>query len=262
MAATRLILAVGHSARATFTWLAQQPVTIEPKPFSLGVRIEHLQSDIDAGQYGSAAGHPQLPPADYKLACHLPSGRSVYTFCMCPGGQVVAAASEPGGVVTNGMSHFARDSANANSALLVGVDPADFPIPGPLGGMLWQQQIERRAFAAGGSQYRAPAQHVMHFLKARTPAGNRLKPSYQPGVTWCDPADYLPSLVAEALREALPLLNRRLPGFVSPDAILTGPETRSSSPLRILRDNRLQTRLEGLFPCGEEIGRASWRERV
>ena len=261
MPVSHLVLAIGHSARTTFNWLCRHPILIEPKPFSIGVRIEHLQSEINRCQYGELAGHPQLPPADYKLACHLPSGRSVYTFCMCPGGQVVAAASETGGVVTNGMSHFAREDKNANSALLVGVNPADFPTPGPLGGMLWQQQIEQLAFAAGGRNYRAPAQRIGDFLRTQTGKSstehkNLLQPSYQPGVNWTDLDRCLPPMITEALREALPVINRRMPGFAAPEAILTGPETRSSSPLRLVRDTTLQSAISGLYPCGEGAGYA------
>ena len=261
--ASQLILAVGHSARDTFEWLSGLPVVLEPKPFSLGLRIEHLQSLVNAAQYGGQAGHPQLPPAEYKMACHLTSGRSVYTFCMCPGGQVVASASEAGGVVTNGMSHFARDQANANSALLVGVVPGDFPEPGPLGGMHWQQQLERQAYAAGGGSYRAPAQLLGSFLSGSTnlPAshlveGESPEPTYQPGVTWCDLADILPPMVRSALQEAIPLLGHKLRGFARTDSILTGIESRSSSPLRICRDDRMQASLNGLYPCGEGAGYA------
>ena len=255
MAASRLILAIGHSARSTFDWLADLPIILEPKPFSLGVRIEHLQSSIDRCQYGKSAGHPQLPPADYKLACHLPSGRSVYTFCMCPGGLVVAAASETGGVVTNGMSHFARDQANSNSALLVSVSPADFPEPGPLGGVRWQQQIEQKAYTVAGKNYRAPAQRVGSLLGLKK-FDSQISPTYQPGVAWCELADFLPPMISIALIEALPQFGRRLAAFTSPDAILTGPETRSSSPLRICRNSVFQTELNGLFPCGEGAGYA------
>lgn len=255
MAAARLILAIGHSARSTFDWLSELPIILEPKPFSIGVRIEHLQSSIDRSQYGKSAGHPQLPPADYKLACHLPSGRSVYTFCMCPGGLVVAAASEAGGVVTNGMSHFARDQVNSNSALLVGVSPEDFPESGPLGGVRWQQQIEQRAFTAAGKNYRAPAQRVGTLLGLKN-INSQILPTYQPGVAWCELADFLPPLIRTALIEALPQFGRRLAAFESPDAILTGPETRSSSPLRICRNDQFQTELSGLFPCGEGAGYA------
>lgn len=255
MSADRLVLAIGHSARPTFDWLAELPIILEPKPFSIGVRIEHLQSSIDRSQYGRSAGHPQLPPADYKLACHLPSGRSVYTFCMCPGGLVVAAASEAGGVVTNGMSHFARDQVNSNSALLVGVSPADFPEPGPLGGVRWQQQIEQKAFAVAGKNYRAPAQSVGSLLGLKN-FDSQIQPTYQPGITWCELADFLPPMISSSLIEALPQFGRRLSAFEFPDAILTGPETRSSSPLRICRNSQFQTELGGLFPCGEGAGYA------
>ncbi len=255
----QLILAVGHSARDTFSWLADLPVVMEPKPFSLGVRIEHRQLAIDQSQYGQPAGHPQLPPAEYKLACHLPNGRSVYTFCMCPGGQVVASASETGGVVTNGMSYFARDQHNANSALLVGVDPEDFPAPGPLGGMHWQRAIEQLAYKAGGQEFRAPAQRLGAFLRQSSSpkiSDDSPNPTYRPGVNWCDLEECLPAAVLESLRTAIPLLDKKLPGFAAADSILTGPETRSSSPLRILRDEHFQASLKGLYPCGEGAGYA------
>ena len=262
----RLILAVGHSARDTFAWLARLPLHLEPKPFSLGVRIEHLQAQIDRRQYGAWAGHPQLPPADYKLACHLPSGRSVYTFCMCPGGQVVAASSEPESVVTNGMSRYSRGQDNANSALLVGVDPDDFPEPGPLGGVSWQRGIERQAYCLGGGNYRAPAERIGSFLGAASGgcppvplqpgSSGDPQPTYRPGVTWCHLADCLPALVHRALQEALPLLGRRFPGFAAPGSVLTGVETRSSSAVRICRDEQLQAALSGLYPCGEGAGYA------
>lgn len=260
--AERVILAIGHSARQTFQLLADKAILLAPKPFSLGVRIEHLQTQIDHGQYGSSAGHPQLPPADYQLSCHLPSGRSVYTFCMCPGGQVVAAASEAGGVVTNGMSHYARNQTNANSALLVGVQPGDFPYPGPLGGIEWQRRLEQQAFDLAGGGYRAPVQYVDEFLndpetrRSLTGSEDRIVPSYRPGVKWCDLDACLPMIVAQALREALPILGRRLIGFDHGKAVLTGIETRSSSPVRIIRNARLQASLTGLFPCGEGAGYA------
>jgi len=182
-----VILAIGHSARDTVTMLANAPVPLAAKPFSVGVRIEHLQHKINQGQYGPQAGHPDLPPAEYKLAVHLPSGRSVYTFCMCPGGQVVASASEPGGIVTNGMSLHARDQVNANSALLVEVRPEDFPEPGPLGGISLQRQMEQLAYDLVGRNYRAPAQRVGDFLVGQPSAGPAgVLPSYTPGVTWTD----------------------------------------------------------------------------
>ncbi|MEA4888870.1 MAG: hypothetical protein VB070_05345 [Clostridiaceae bacterium] len=265
--ADRLILAIGHSARDTITMLEERAVSLIRKPFSIGVRIEHAQQQIDVGQYGMAAAPAGLPPAEYKLACHLPSGRSVYTFCMCPGGQVVAAASEAGGVVTNGMSCHARDLANANSALLVGVEPDDYPGTGPLAGLFWQRTLEQAAFRAGGGQYHAPAQRVGDFLPGPGATGYQsrpggisdrpvVEPSYRPGVCWCDLTECLPPLVSQALREALPLLGRRLKGFAAPEAVLTGIETRSSSPVRIVRDEHCRASVAGLYPAGEGAGYA------
>jgi uncharacterized protein len=263
--ASQVILAIGHSSRATFRWLADLHLSMQPKPFSIGVRIEHPQDLVDHIQYGHFAGHPQLPPADYKLACHLPGGRSVYTFCMCPGGQVVAAASQPESIVTNGMSLHTRSQPNANSALLVGVTPADYPEPGPLGGVIWQEQLERQAFLGGGGQGRAPAERLASFLGLRTDNGASrpahagwpdVQPTYLPGVTWCDLGGCLPAPIRAALREAIPVLDRRMPGFAFPAAVLTGVETRSSSPLRILRDESFQSSLTGLYPCGEGAGYA------
>ncbi len=252
-----VILAIGHSARDTMMMLEKQGIPLVAKPFSLGVRIEHLQCKINQSQYGPQAGHPALPPAEYKLAVHLPSGRSVYTFCMCPGGQVVASASEAGGLVTNGMSFHARDQDNANSALLVEVRPEDFPEPGPLGGIHLQRQIEQHAFALGGRHYRAPAQLAGDFLAGRPSTGPAdVRPSYMPGVTWTDLTLCLPPFVVQALREALPLLDRKLAGFADPAAVLTGVETRSSSPVRILRKETFQSRCQGLYPCGEGAGYA------
>lgn len=256
--ADRVVLAIGHSARDSFEMLCELGVPMEQKPFSLGARIEHPQRLIDQSQYGAFAGHPALGAADYKLSVHLPSGRDVYTFCMCPGGVVVAAASEQGGVVTNGMSAFARDGENANSALLVGVSPADFPSAHPLAGMHLQREWEQRAFLAGGGDYRAPAQRVGDFLLGRkSRALGSVRATYRPGVTPADLSECLPAFALQAMREALPLLDRRLRGFAMPDAVLTGPETRSSSPVRILRGQDGQsTGLVGLFPCGEGAGYA------
>jgi len=257
-AVKEVILAIGHSARDTVTMLANAPVPLAAKPFSVGVRIEHLQHKINQGQYGPQAGHPDLPPAEYKLAVHLPSGRSVYTFCMCPGGQVVASASEPGGIVTNGMSLHARDQVNANSALLVEVRPEDFPEPGPLGAISLQRQMEQLAYDLGGRNYRAPAQRVGDFLVGQPSAGPAgVLPSYTPGVTWTDLALCLPGFATQALREALPLFDQKLSGFAAPEAILTGVETRSSAPVRILREETtLQSCCQGLYPCGEGAGYA------
>ena len=237
-----LVLACGHSARDTFRMLQRAHIVMEPKAFSVGVRIEHLQRAIDRAQYGKAAGHPALGAADYKLVVHLPGGRSVYTFCMCPGGEVVAAASEEFGVVVNGMSRFARDGDNANAALLVGVTPDDFKSRDPLAGTVFQRRIEQAAFGEahemGGEPWQAPAQTVGDFL-ADT-AGNpskKVKPSYARGVVWCDLREILPEFVIDSLAEALPLLDRKLRGFANPDAVMTGVETRSSSPVRIVRDD-------------------------
>lgn len=253
-----VVLAIGHSARDTFEMLYDLGVPMQQKPFSLGARIEHPQSLIDRSQYGAFAGHPALGAADYKLAVHLPSGRDVYTFCMCPGGVVVAAASEEGSVVTNGMSAFARDGENANSALLVGVSPADFPSEHPLAGMHLQREWERRAFVAGGGDYHAPAQLVGDFLAGReSRALGSVRATYRPGVTPGTLCECLPAFVTQAMREAIPLLDRRLRGFALPDAVLTGPETRSSSPVRILRGEDGQSvGLRGLFPAGEGAGYA------
>ena len=254
---SHLILAIGHSARDTFSMLLERSIPMEPKSFSMGVRIEHLQTSVDKAQYGGFAGHPALPAADYKLNCRLPDGTSAYTFCMCPGGYVVAAASEEGGVVTNGMSYSGRDGTNANAALLVTLHPEDFPYEGPLGGAVWQREIEEKAFHAGGSDYCAPAQLVGDFLAGRTSKSlGHIQPTYRPGVTLCDLHDVLPARITSTLEQAIPVLNRYLEGFSDPDAVLTAPETRSSSPVRILRDDSCQSAVRGLFPCGEGAGYA------
>ena len=255
--ASRVLLAIGHSARDTFEALHSAGVPMEPKPFSMGVRIEHPQRQINENQYGPFADAPGLGAADYKLNVQLPSGGSAYTFCMCPGGYVVAAASEPGGVVTNGMSDHARDGENANAALLVTLNPADFPDKSTLGGMYWQRQIEQAAFRAGGSNYRAPAQLVGDFLKRQpSQALGAVQPAYRPGVTLCELHEVLPERITSVLEQALPELDKRLHGFARPDAVLTAPETRSSSPVRILRDETRQSSLRGLYPCGEGAGYA------
>ena len=257
LACSELILAVGHSARDTMEMLLESGVPLEPKAFSMGVRIEHLQREIDQAQYGSFAGHPDLPPADYRLSCRFPEGDSAYTFCMCPGGYVVAAASEAGGVVTNGMSEFRRDAVNSNAALLATLTPESFPAAGPLGGMYWQREIERRAFAAGGGNYYAPAQLVGDFLTGQPSRGpGRVLPSYRPGVTWGDLHQVLPAAITSTLAKALPALEQKLHGFASADAVLTAPETRSSSPVRITRDATFQSTVRGLYPCGEGAGYA------
>ena len=249
----RAILAIGHSARDTFTMLHQRNVPMEPKAFAMGVRIEHKQSMINESQYGE--NNPVLPPADYKLVQHLDE-KSVYTFCMCPGGYVVAAASEEGRVVANGMSYADREGENANAALLVTVSPEEFPIPGTLGGMYWQRQIEEKAYEVSGS-YRAPAQKVGDFLKGIPSTGpGEVQPTYRPGVHWCDLHDVLPAQLTKAMEQALPKLDGQLKGYADPDAVLTAPETRSSSPVRILRGEDRQSLIKGLYPCGEGAGYA------
>ncbi len=253
-----LILAPGHSARDTFEALYRRGVPMEAKPFAVGLRIEHRQADCDAAQYRQYAGHPGLPASSYKLSCHLPNGRGVFSFCVCPGGEVVAAASEPEGVVTNGMSEFARDKENINGAILVNVTPEDFGGDGsPLAGVAFQRSLEAAAYALGSGGYRAPAQRVEDFLARRPSEGpGRVRPSYRPGVTWTDLHDCLPPFVAEALEEALPILGGKLRGYDDPDAILTAVESRSSSPVRILRGPDGQSALRGLYPCGEGAGYA------
>ncbi len=249
------IFAIGHSARDTFKYLQKIDLPLEAKPFAMGVRIEHPQQVVDASQYGCC--NPVLPPADYKLVKHL-EDETVYTFCMCPGGYVVAAASEEGGVVTNGMSLADRDGENANAALLVTLNPKDFPSDDPLAGMYWQQEIEQKAFAAGGGNYHAPAQKVGDFLQGKPSEGaGSVKPTYRPGVKWCDLHDVLPEKITGALKEALPQLDGNLKGFADPDSVLTAPETRSSSPVRIVRDESRQSiGLRGLYPAGEGAGYA------
>lgn len=256
--ARKVILAVGHSARDTFETLCALGVPMEPKAFSVGARIEHPQALIDRAQYGKFAGHPALGAADYKLAAHLPGGRGVYTFCMCPGGSVVAAASEEGRLVTNGMSRFARDGENANSALLVGISPADFGGEGPLAGIAFQRRLEEAAFRLGGGGYRAPVQRVEDFLlrRASVSCGGG-KPTYAPGVTPCSLDDCLPAFAADSMRQGILQMDARLHGFAYPDALLTAVETRSSSPVRILRGETLESPgAAGLYPCGEGAGYA------
>ena len=228
---------------------------MEPKPFAMGVRIEHQQADTDRAQYGPFAGHPALPPADYALACQLPGGRRCYTFCMCPGGEIVPAASEPGLVCTNGASPYDRNYVNSNAALLATLSPADFPYPGVLGGVAWQRELERRAYEAAGGGYRAPVQTMGSFLHGGPSRFGRVQPSYAPGVAAIDLHNILPPVIADTVAGALPIFDRKLRGFASPDAVLTGPETRSSSPVRMLRTDTLQSpALAGLYPCGEGAG--------
>ena len=234
---------------------------IEQCGFSAARRTEYrhefafAEADINAAQYGAAAEH--LPAADYSLSCHLPDGSSAYTFCMCPGGEVFAAASEAGGVCTNGMSNSRRDGENANAAVLVTLRPEDFPDKSTLGGMYWQRSIEQRAFARGGGNYHAPAQLAGDFLAGRASTGpGRVQPTYRPGVALCELHTVLPERITSVLEQALPELDRKLHGFAAPDAVLTAPETRSSSPVRILRDETRQSQLRGLYPCGEGAGYA------
>lgn len=249
------IFAIGHSARDTFRRLDALGIPMEAKPFAMGVRIEHLQEKIDMSQYGRH--DPVLPPADYKLVQHL-ENETVYTFCMCPGGYVVAAASEEGRCVTNGMSNADRDGVNANAALLVTLNPRDFPGGGALSGMEWQEQIEETAFRVGGCNYHAPAQLLGDFLVGKPSTGpGGVQPTYRPGVTWCDLHEVLPEKITRAISEALPRMDGSLRGFADADSVLTAPETRSSSPVRIVRDETKQSvGLRGLYPAGEGAGYA------
>ena len=252
-----LILCTGHSARRLFATLYERGAEMEQKPFSIGVRAEHPQSLINRAQYGAFAEHPALGAADYKLSVHLSDGRGVYTFCMCPGGTVAAASSEKGRLCVNGMSPFARDGVNANSAVLVNVLPSDFPDDHPLSGVAFQRHWEEAAFRCGGGDYRAPAQRLEDFLLNRpSAAGGTVQPSYPLGVRWGDVSLCLPDFASAALREAFPLFDRKLKGFALPDTVLTAVESRSSSPVRILRDESGQSNLRGLFPCGEGAGYA------
>jgi uncharacterized FAD-dependent dehydrogenase len=253
-----VVLAIGHSARDTFEMLLNSEVTMEPKAFSVGVRIEHPQELIDRAQFGAAAGHPRLGRADYKLVHHCANGRSAYTFCMCPGGQVIAAATEEGGIVTNGMSASTRSGSNANSGLLVGVTPEDFGDTGPLAGVAFQRRWEQLAYALGGANYQAPAQLVADFLASRaSEALGTVPASYRPGVTLCDLAACLPPYAIDAMREAIPVFDRKLRGFAMDDAVMTGVETRSSSPVRILRGPTQESvSTPGLYPAGEGAGYA------
>ena len=255
--ASRVILALGHSARDTFQALHDVGVYMEAKPFSIGFRIEHPQSLIDKARLGPHAGHPLIGAADYKLVHHAKNGRSVYSFCMCPGGTVVAATSEPNRVVTNGMSQYSRNERNANAGIVVGITPDDYP-GGPLAGIEFQRTLESRAYELGGSTYEAPGQLVGDFLagKASTEFASVL-PSYKPGVHLTDLASSLPDYCIEAIREAIPAFEKQIPGFSFKDAVLTGIETRTSSPLRITRGVNYQSmNIKGLYPAGEGAGYA------
>jgi uncharacterized protein len=256
--ARHVVLAVGHSARDTFEVLHQRGVFVEAKPFAIGVRIEHPQGWIDRARYGASAGHPVLGPASYALAHKASNGRSVYSFCMCPGGRVVAATSEEGRVVTNGMSQYSRAEFNANSGLVVDISPErDFP-GGPLAGVELQRQLESAAYVAGGSNYHAPGQKVGDFLDRKVGGEfDSIVPSYQPGVKLTDLAECLPQFVLDAIREALPVFGRQMPGYDHPDVVMTGVETRTSSPVRITRGADFQSLgTKGLYPAGEGAGYA------
>ena len=250
-----VVLAIGHSARDTFEMLYESGIPMTQKPFAMGVRIEHLQKDITLTQYG--AEYSGLPVASYKLACHPETGHGAFSFCVCPGGMVVAAASEEGRVCTNGMSNHARNEENINGGLLVSVSPEDFGSDHPLGGMHLQRRLEEAAFHLGGGNYHAPAQRVGDFLKGvPSSAAGKVHPSYRPGVTWTDLHQCLPKFMTDTLEEAIPVLGKKLRGFDDPDAVLTAIESRSSSPVRITRDETGQSVIRGLFPCGEGAGYA------
>ena len=252
------VLATGHSARDTFELLWRHNIRLSQKNFSVGVRIEHLRKDIEKAMYGDFAGHPALKSADYKLFVHLPDGRTLYTFCMCPGGYVVGASSEENRLAVNGMSCFARDAENSNSALLVGVNTSDYKSPHPLAGMYFQRELEEKAFIAGGSNYNAPVSLVGDFLNGTvSDKFGKVKPTCRPGTKFSNPDEYLPDFVCKALREGIKEMGRKIQGFDSPDAVLTGIESRSSSPVRVDRNQELQSvSLKGLFPCGEGAGYA------
>jgi uncharacterized FAD-dependent dehydrogenase len=257
-----IAFAIGHSARDTFEMLFNKGVYIEAKPFSIGFRIEHEQSTIDAARFGPNAGNEILGAADYKLVHHCKNGRSVYSFCMCPGGTVVAASSEEHCVVTNGMSQYSRNERNANSAVVVGIDPNDYP-GGPLAGIELQRQLEKSAYVLGGSDYDAPAQTVGDFLKGVDSSKKDIdslgsvKPSFKPGIKLVDLSKALPDFAVDAIREAIPAFNRKIRGFAKDDALLTGVETRTSAPISIKRDDKFESiNTQGLYPAGEGAGYA------
>ena len=253
--ASHVILAIGHSSRDTFQKLYEKGIFMEKKNFSVGVRIEHLQECINKSQYGNSKLH--LPPATYKLSCHLPNGRSCYTFCMCPGGVVIASSSEKNTIVTNGMSNFLRDGKNSNSAILVNVTPNDFLDSSPLGGIYFQKDLEEKAFKLGGNNYFAPIQRVEDFLNnKKSEFIGEIKPSYLPGVKLSNLQEILPEFVTSTLKYSIPYFDTKLKGFANPDSILTGIETRSSSPVKIPRNENLESNIYGLYPCGEGAGYA------
>lgn len=252
-----VILAVGHSARDTFEMLHKHQVEIVQKSFSIGVRIEHPQSLINKSQHGPFAGHPKLGAAEYKLSYRTRNNRGVYTFCMCPGGLVVGSSSEEGGIVTNGMSEYKRDKENANSAILVNVGPEDYGSSHPLAGMYLQREYEQKAFKLVGEKYHAPAQLLGDFMKGVPSTGEGyIKPSFSPGLTWTDLSQCLPAFVTTAIKEAIPAFDRQIKGFGSFDAVMTGIETRSSSPIRIQRNQLYESNIKGLYPAGEGAGHA------
>lgn len=253
-----VVLAIGHSARDTFESLLQSGVHMEQKPIAVGVRIEHPQEMINKIQYGRFADHPALGAADYKMVVHLPNGRGIYTFCMCPGGTVVAATSEEKGLVTNGMSEYARDGRNANTALLVTLAQKDLGSDDPLAGVAFQRRLEAQAFVAGGGGYKAPVQRLEDFLqKRKTIAFGDVRPTYLPGTEFAEMDSFLPEMITDSLRQAIAEMELWMPGFAYPDAILTGAETRSSSPVRITRGDSLEAiGIKGLYPCGEGAGYA------
>jgi len=264
-----LILATGHSARDTYKMLYKSGVKMNAKPFSMGIRVEHLQKDIDISQYGLQSDEMRkiLPPSDYKLSCHLPNGRSVYSFCMCPGGEVIAGASEEGQVVTNGMSFRKRDNKNANSAILVNVTPEDFFTFGnrldrsvavedyPLDGIEFQEFWEKKAYIAGGGNFYAPCEYLGSFLGDKASGTfSDTEPSYRPGVKETKTQGYLPEFITESIKQAFPVFNNKINGFASPGAVITGIESRSSSPVRIIRDEHFESNIKGIYPCGEGSG--------
>ena len=253
-----VILASGHSARDVFELLNNKNVSLSAKNFSVGVRIEHPRIDIDRDMYGIFAGHKALKSADYKLAVHLPNGHTLYTFCMCPGGEVIASSSEENRLVVNGMSRFARNAENSNSALLVGISPEIYGTDDVLAGMYFQRKIEEKAFIAGGGDYSAPITLVGDFLEGKLSGKlGKIVPSYRPTVKFARPEEYLPDFVCETLRMGIIEMGRKIKSFNNPEAVLTGVETRSSSPVRVNRDEKFQSlSIKGLFPCGEGAGYA------
>ena len=250
-----LVLAMGHSARDTFEMLLEAGVPMQQKQFAMGVRIEHLQRDMTRNQYGAEIAG--LPAASYKVSCHPDTGHGAFSFCVCPGGVVVGAASEHGRLCTNGMSYHARDQENINGGLLVSVGPEDFGSADPLAGMYLQRELEEAAFRLGGGDYRAPCQRVEDFLLRRPSIGpGKVVPSYGPGVTWTELHRCLPAFITDTLEKAIPMLGKKLPGFDDPDAVLTAVESRSSSPVRLPRDASGQSAVRGIYPCGEGAGYA------